>query len=180
MLGELFGASLLIIFGISMLLGAIFGINIPVFRILAGIFLVYLGVQLIANWPARKERSVQHIYFGKRSVSIDSIAIQGEKPIRYAILFGSADIDLSKISETKPEMRPVELEINTIFGSTKIKLTKAIPTKIISSTAFGKTAFPDDTVINFGNYTYHAPDNEKPHLILRTSTAFGKLEIEEK
>ncbi|TET06111.1 hypothetical protein E3J79_03090 [Candidatus Dependentiae bacterium] len=63
-----FWASLLIIFGILALLGA--G-NIP--RVLAGIFLIYLGIQLTVNWPLGKERVVQSIYLGKRrTVTIDT------------------------------------------------------------------------------------------------------------
>jgi len=178
MLGELFWASLLIIFGFSMLLGALFGINIPVFRIFSGIFLVYLGIQLIANWPARKERVTQPIYFGKRSIVIEPTMLQTERPLRYAVLFGIGHIDLSKIGEIATEIRPVEMEVNTIFGSTKIILDKTIPTRVISSASFGTTTFPDDTEINFGNYTYRIKDDENPQLILRTSTAFGKLDIE--
>ncbi|TET06110.1 hypothetical protein E3J79_03085 [Candidatus Dependentiae bacterium] len=106
--------------------------------------------------------------------------LQQGKTVGYNVLFGAADIDLSTIEAIKEELRPVEVEINTIFGSTEIKLNKEIPIKIISSTAFGKTEFPDDTDINFGNYTYHTQEDKKPHLILRTSTAFSKLEIETK
>jgi len=177
MLGELFWASLLIIFGFSMLLGALFGINIPVFRIFSGIFLVYLGIQLIANWPAHKERVAQPIYFGRRSIIIEPAMFQTERPPRYAVLFGTAYLDFSKIEEVNPEICPVEMEVNTIFGSTKIILNKNIPTRVISSASFGTTTFPDDTEINFGNYTYRIKDGENAQLILRTSTAFGKLEI---
>jgi len=176
MLGELFWASLLIIFGVSMLLGTLFGINIPVFRILVGIFLIYLGIQLIANWPS-KERATQSIYFGKQIIAFDANGLQSGKPIRYAILFGSADIDLSHITEIKHEMRPAEIEVNTVFGNTDITINKEIPTKIISRTSFGQTEFPDETSITFGNYTYQTQEKEKPHLILHTSTAFGKLAI---
>lgn len=177
MLGVFFWASLLIIFGILVLLGAS---NIPIFRIFVGIFLIYLGIQLTVNWPPSKERAVQSIYFGKRTVTIDANTLQQGKTVGYDVLFGAAAIDISTIGAIKEELRPVEVEINTIFGSTEIKLNKEIPIKIISSTAFGKTEFPDDTDINFGNYTYRTQEDKKPHLILRTSTAFSKLEIETK
>ena len=177
MLGELFWASLLIIFGISMLLGTLFGITIPVFRIFIGFFLVYLGIQMIANWPARKEQVKESIYFGKRSLIVEAATIQGEKPVRYTVMFGTADIDLSHIEAINQEHRPVKLEIKTLFGNTQLKINKDIPTKIISSTSFGQTEFPNDTNITFGSYTYRTYEEGKPHLVIRTSTAFGKLEI---
>jgi hypothetical protein len=175
MLGGFFWASLLILLGILMLFG-----SLPIFRIFVGILLIYLGIQLITNWSVSKEQAVQSIYFGKRTVSLDTNTLQQGEAVRYAVLFGAAEIDISTVEAIKEDLRPIEVEINTIFGSTEIKLNKEIPIKIISSTAFGKTEFPDDTDINFGSYTYRTQEDKKPHLILRTSTAFSKLEIETK
>jgi len=174
MLSELFLASLFILFGISMLLSTLFGINIPLFRILAAVFLVYIGITKIVNWPASKEHT---IYFGKKTMVVDKARLKKGDLNEFAVIFAASEIDLSKIGQISPEEAPLEIKVNTIFGNTDIKLNEDLTTKIIGETAFGKTEYPDDTKINFGKYTMQTKEAEKADLILQTSTSFGKLDI---
>jgi len=178
MLGELFWASLLIILGFSTLFGALFGINIPIFRIFLGIFLLYLGIQLIGNWPSCKKKSRQSVYFGKQSITVTPETISTIKNRQYSVLFGNTNIDFSKIDTIDPDIKPVEIKINTGFGKTTVILNKKLSTLVISSASFGAATFPDNTEINFGSYTYRTQNDKNPDLILKTNTAFGKLEIE--
>jgi len=173
MIGGIFWATALIILGILM----IFGANAPIFRVGAGALLIYFGVQ-VTNQPSPNTKAAQTFYFSKRTINIDDIQSLQDKGGRYAVLFGSSTIDLSNIESIPKENQPVHLNINTIFGNTIIKLNKNIPTKVISNSAFGKTEFPDETEISFGNYAYEN-SSEKAHLIINSTTIFGKLTITE-
>jgi len=176
MLSELFLASLFILFGLSMLLSTLFGINIPLFRIVAAVFLVYIGITKIVNWPASKEHT---IYFGKKTMVVDKARLKKKKPNEFAVIFATSEIDLSKIEHISPDESPIEIKINTIFGNTDIKLNDELTTKIIGETAFGKTEYPDGTNINFGKYSMQTKEAEKADIILQTSTSFGKLDIKD-
>ena len=189
MVGGVIWGTVFLVIGISILVSVLFGINIPIFRILAGLAIIYLGILFITGMShesvcehfCRKcngKTAGQHVFIGKGKIAIDPKQFESEKLHDYSTVFGTSHIDLSDLEQVDEALRPLEIEVNTIFGGSKVTLNPKLPVKIISSSAFGKTEFPDDSSVNFGSYTYKSYSEEKPHLIIRTNTVFGKLEIE--
>src|SRR5688572_18809922 len=81
---------LIVLFGISILVREVFHIQIPFFKILFGIFLIYVGVRMIAGgfWKTKTSNST---VFGSSSMQYDS------RNDDYDIVFGSGTIDLFKM-----------------------------------------------------------------------------------
>ena len=183
--------TLLILLGASYILGILFGVNIPVFRILAGLVLLYLGIQIITGFPKRSctwhcwssysgKEQCYSSFMGDTDISLDNETIRGGKSLsQYRTVFGKTTIDLSHITidEIKATGEPCIVNIDTVFGKTELTINRTIPTRIIAKSAFGKVSLPDETSITFGTYTYNSHHNEPALMIIQTSTVFGETEI---
>lgn len=161
--------------GILILIKTIFGIDIPIFRILIALAFLYVGILLLINPPQSKvfishsNTHSQQTVFGKRNFT------HGELAANYQITFGQSTIDLRAIKLDKP----ASTDINISFGSATLRLNPEIPTLITANASFGKVAFPDDTEITMGNHTYRShPHEVEPLLNIRANISFGSLEIE--
>ena len=156
---------LLIAFGASIIIKALFGISIPIIRPLIGIFLIYIGTVIITNmYPSQSTRN-QSILFSKASFKEQTRV--GEK---YTVLCGEGTIDLSDLAIPT---EPTHLEIETIFGANTIILNRDIPTKIMVNAAFSHAQLPDETIISFGNYTYRNIATASPLLVIHLKVVFG-------
>ncbi len=82
-MGNLFWPVLLIIAGALLLVKTLLHINIPVFKVLVAVALVWGGISIISSNTTRKPVS-----FGSRMEVTDSA-------IEYTVTFDSSEIDLS-------------------------------------------------------------------------------------
>lgn len=163
---------LLIAFGSSLIIKALFGITIPIIRPLLGIFLIYIGTVVITNMYPSQSARTQPILFSKASFKEQERLAE-----KYTVLCGEGTIDLSEL--TMPA-EPTHIDIETIMGASTIILNPAIPTKVMVSTAFAHTQLPDDTVISFGDYTYRTTTTESPLLIIHLKVVFGSTRVIER
>lgn len=185
-----FGVVLLAL-GASFLLGAIFGVSIPVFRILIGLLFFYLGFQLITGFPRKQgnwhcwskseSTSGSHSTFmGSARVVLDEATLRAKAPYyEYATVFGASQVDLSHIplAVVKTLPTPLVFSINTVFGKTDVLLNKEIPLRVEAQSAFGNVRFPDATNVAFGTQLYQSNQQEQPLVIVRTNTVFGSTEL---
>lgn len=167
-----------IILGILLLVNAFFGLNIPIFRILLALFLIYFGVSMLLNPPhsrvfvssTNQWQHSQHVVFSKRK-------FKDEQPgDSYNITFGQGTIDLSKTKFSEP----ATIDININFGSGELKLNPEVPTLVTAAVTFGKVTFPNEENISMGSYTYASHPDQKPEIIIQANVTFGNLEIESK
>lgn len=162
--------------GVLILIKAFFGIDIPIFRIVLALALLYMGISLLINPPRSRvfishsgTKHSQQAMFSKRNFKHEEIAEN------YQITFGQSTIDLRAANVDKP----TTTDINISFGSATLRLNPEIPTLITANASFGKVEFPDDTQITMGNYTYRThPHDTEPLLNIRANVSFGALEIE--
>lgn len=163
-----FWGAILILLGISIILKSLLNINIPFFQLLIAFFFIYLGVSILAGGVCWK-RSPKTIVFEEREV-------EGKPHERYNVVFGRGEIDLSKISLEKGNVR---VSVNTVFGSGVIKLNPQIPAEIKVSSVFAEARFPDGNSIFMGKYTYKTRDfkSEENYLVVDADVVFGALEI---
>lgn len=185
--------TVLILFGASVLVSVLLGINIPLFRICLGLALLYLGVQLITCNKSRvwycgnfchQSAKVCKTCFGNCNIHVDDrMMSQDSMSLEYATVFGNSVIDLSDLTLEAMQRRADVLlvSINTVFGKTDLKLNKDIPVRIVGKSAFAKTSFPDGNMVTFGthSYTSHAAA-QMPLIVIQSNTVFGNLEIEAK
>lgn len=140
----IFWGTILVLIGLSIILKIVFGLNIPVIRVLFALFLIYWGVKLIMGVSFKKDDSNTVIFDEKE------IKFNNEKK-EYNTVFGKASIDLTGISAIDSSGTT---EINIVFGSADVFIDERIPLRIKSSAAFGAINFPDETQISFGNRVY--------------------------
>ncbi len=186
----LFGC-FLILLGLSYIVGALLGVSIPLFRVLLGIFIIYMGFQVITG--ARK-KSMWHCcaqyhgthesystFMGQADINLDDETLRaGTSPCHYATVMGKTFIDLSRVTPEglRTIKTPVVVEINSVFADTYVRLNKTVPTHIIAKGAFAKIELPDATAITFGTHTHETHKNEKPLLLITASAVFAKIEFQ--
>lgn len=165
--------ALIALAGISIILNALFKIDLPILRLALGIFFIYLGVVFIlggsphprSDWSDFSAQS----RFAPHSVS--------KQDLKYDVMFGRSVVDLT---ELEPRDQPRRLEINVVFGEALVKLDPAIPYELEASSVFGAARLPDHRMANFGSLRYLPKDQHKgPLLHIKLNVVFGSAEVVE-
>ncbi len=167
---------LLVLLGSSLLVKSIFGIAIPIFRIVGGCILVYAGLCMITDIsPKKLLKNEGTIRFEKKVIN-DVSSLKSEN--HFSVLFGEGIIDLSDLTN---EMEPKKVKIDTVFGNTTLKINPNIPTKVTVKAGFGNVRLPEkEFTLNFGEYTYYTHDQAiKPKLTVKVDVAFGGFYMED-
>ena len=154
-------ASFLILIGASMIVGALFNIHVPIFKLFFAGVLIYLGISILIGTPLKKKISINW----------------PEDEQSHAVVFSHRSIDLSKVDLATED----ELELVTVFGTTAIQLSRSTPVKIVTKSVFGSSQLPDrsNNGIAIGKDVFTSPSYEKgkPHLDLDLVVVFGAITI---
>jgi predicted membrane protein len=189
MFWELLFGVLLILWGISHITSSVFNIHIPVFGIIFGLFLLYLGVELISGfsyWPKNccshcnesSERRITSMCCSNITINDGGLSKQ-ESPWEYKTIMGNSLIDLSHISSQALQTVgvPFIINVDTVLGATEVIVPKNVPTRVIAKSGCSQVVTPDDCSIIFGAHTYNSHLHEQPLLIIYSSTICGKTVI---
>ncbi|MGZ3797782.1 MAG: hypothetical protein ACXVB1_15535, partial [Pseudobdellovibrionaceae bacterium] len=161
--------------------GSIFGINIPIIKILFGLFLLYLGVKVIFgafswdfNFVAERRSSDHEAIFSEAQF----IYPNKKNAKEYVTVFGSSHLDLTGVSDLGGK----EIEVVSVFGESEVIVKKGTPLRIETNTVFAKSELPGKNVSAFGQFHYSSPElkEQDPALKLKTTAVFGSLKIVEK
>lgn len=166
----LFWGTLLIIIGLSVILKAIFGINLPIIRILLGVLIIYLGMRVIIGGFSKTVDFGEDAFFGNSHLTFT----QEQKD--YSILFGTGTIDLRPVKDSDKKER---INSGIIFGKSTIILPKGEPFKVDLSAAFGKVELDEKSINGIGDTVWYSPeykDSEESNT-LKASAVFGSMEI---
>ncbi len=180
-MNSMFWGVLIILVGVAVLVKSVFGIHLPIFKILFGLALIYCGIQvLLGNFclfnkckTGKKDPDHEAVF----SHSTFKYQEKNKDGFKYTTVFGSSVLDLTTLSELP--IRP--LEITVLFGKTKVLVRKNTPLLIESQTVFGQTELPENNVNSFGPLRYKNAFAEEATETLKISsyTVFGALEIKE-
>lgn len=166
----IFWGVIIVIIGIVVIINVIFGTKIPIFPLIFGLLLIYFGVKIITGMSCR--RSPKTVIFEEKK--IETTTASG----KYDVIFGKSVIDLTK-TELKEGVSKVK--INTVFGSSVIKINPTMPVKIKATSAFGSAQMPDQTMVGFGEYTYksdsYKQSDQKNYLLIDLHVVFGSAEV---
>ena len=173
--GAIFWGVVILLFGVSIILRAVFNISIPLVRIFIAVVLIYVGIKILTgsfccgnrNWSWH---GMQHSYSGE--MKFEGADLQDE----YSIIFGSGDIDLTKINTNKEKLNT---KIAVVFGSAVIKLDPDMPVKITVDTAFANAKMPGGNSAAFGKYVYKSPsfkEGEK-YVSIKMDSVFSSVEV---
>ena len=165
----IFIGTLLVLWGISLIVEAIFGISIPVMRVGFALLLMYAGLTLIKGMYEAKNQKA--IFFSQESVKADANTPQQY----YKIVFGQGTVDLSDLDASTS---PVHVQVYTLFGKGILKLNPHVTTAINTTSVLSSVSFPDKAVVSLGNYRYISGDaNHEPQVIIDATAVFSALEV---
>lgn len=194
MCGSLLFGAFLMLLGISIFVNIFFNIHIPVFRVLFGCMLLYLGYSIIMT--PKYSRSFYTCYgngcdnkvnaghwasyanwMGKANVTIDTTTAHQAKTYDYSNTMGELSLNLTVLSPANVT-EPITIDCNTLFGRTVIKLNKDMPVVIHARGSFGQVNFPDTNQTTNTERTYVSHDaSVAPLIILTSHTTFGQTDI---
>lgn len=166
-----FWGVLLIIIGVVILLNMVFKIDIPVFKLVVALVLIYWGIHLLTGITiGRRDPGPRTVSFGERTI------VGRDEGDGYNIIFGQGTIRLDSVAIRD---RTVQAEVNTVFGSSIVWIDPARPIKIKANSAFGEIRFPDSSSAVFGDHVYRSDslDESKPHLLVKMSNVFGSTRV---
>ena len=163
---SIFFGSLLILWGLSLVIEALFGISFPIIKIAFALMLIYAGIIIIQGlYPNEMQKT---IFFSHEKTS----TLKKD----YKVVLGAGIIDLSLITLSQTE--PTYVNVYTLLGNTVIKINPEIPTIVHSTSILSAVHFPDKTMVSFGTYSFENNLNKAtPRLIIDTTTALGALEV---
>ena len=164
-----FWGAVIILFGLSIILNAVFNIKIPVFSIIIALIFIYLGLKILAGSFGIKT--------SRNTVVFSSSEIKSSnKNEEYNIIFGKGSIDLSEI-ELDDEF--LDFEVNVVFGKGDVMIDPAKPFIVKVSSVFSSAHLPDGNVAAIGNNSYISPGYVKgqKYISVRADVVFGELNI---
>lgn len=162
--------------GFSILVKAFTNIDIPVFRIILALFLFYLGLSVLSG-GFHLFKIFKHGHVDGHTVVFSDTKFEYKDNFsEYNTVFGSGDMDLSTIPL---ENGSKHIQLNTVFGSSRILFDENTPAKIKATAVFGGAQFPDETTIAFGERVFYTPsyDESRPHITVVAHVVFGGLNI---
>lgn len=165
----IFLGALLVLLGLSLILKVAFNIDIPLARIIIGLFLVYLGIRLFIGKDfglIPHHASESTVVFGQKTFS--KITGDGE----YHVVFGKGIIDLRNVDPA--DSQKIRIRLNTVFGSSDVLYSDSIPLKIKATAAFAGVKLPNGDTESFGTFEFKTEQSHKmPLVIIESNTVFG-------
>jgi predicted membrane protein len=171
----LFGLMIVLV-GTSIILNAVFHIDVPLVRTALALFLVFLGARMLLDaWKPH------------RAEDTDATAVMREsrfEPIRlpdgdfkYDLVFSRGILDLTRLP---PPDRDVTVTVNAVFGHATIYVDPAIPYDVAGSAAFGQAKMPNRSSVAFGDTRFAPGADGAAKMHLKVNAVFGGCEVIER
>lgn len=166
------GGTILILLGLSILLKALFGIDIPLSRFVMAGLLIYAGVSLLSGPKMHcTKEDKKNIVFDEQT-----IMVTGSHPSCFNICFGKVTLDCTDITPSPNS----PLMVSVTCGAATIKINKNMPVKIVINTCLANVELPTTDTVAVGTYTYLSHDPLiKPLLTIEATIVMGSLKVEQ-
>ncbi len=163
----LFWGLILVLIGLSIITKILFNFEIPIFEVVVGLLLIYIGLQVLFGNSFRFSR---RLFKSKHSSGF--VKSEGNE---YNIIFGSSTIDLSdrKVTDNKSK-----ISINVVFGQALIWIDADMEVVINTDTVFGETILPDRKASFFSDDKIQYGSD--PALIIDIDNVFGSVTVKRK
>lgn len=170
-----FWGVVVILFGVSIIVNAVFNIHIPFFRVLLAVFFIYIGIMVLSGGFKFSGKADQNtVLFSEGTMQFTGDGKNRE----FNVIFGKGTTRFSDISLTAGN---TAVKVNSIFGESEIEIDSSMPILIHVNAAFGAAYLPDRTVTSFGDYTYKTPSygKDKKSLEIQANVVFGAIRFVE-
>jgi len=172
-LGLLIGV-LIMLWGLGIIINVIFHVNIPIFKILFGLFLIYIGLKILFG----NSFSCPRVYWHSGDAVFSHKTYQGlhGESNEYNAIFGKAMVDLRGV-ELKEKI--TRIKVSAVFGNAEVILDKNIPVRIKVDTVLGDVKLPQNIAGAFGSAYYQSQDfdENKNYILIDASSVLGGIDI---
>ena len=168
----IFWGAFLLLLGIALIIKVVFNVDFPVFKVLIGLFLVFLGLRILFGRMA-----FPHGHFGPDdTIFSERVYTEPEDGKEYTVLFAKGIYDFTGVDLSKGNM---DVKINTIFGGTVIKIDRDMPVKIKTDAVFAGSELPDGNTAVFGSaqYVSKAYSQDTSSLNITADVVFGGVQV---
>jgi len=159
LVSRVFWGLVLVFIGLTLILEAIFPIDVPTTNIILAFILIYIGICIFTPKSSNIKSNV-HIHTKNASRKAQGVEIN-----EYSSVFGNNVIDLTKYRD---KSKPVQ--INTVFGTSEVLLNEDEHYFFATNTVFGHTILPN-------RYTADNSDNDESKINIYIDTVFGSTTV---
>ena len=164
----LFWGILLMIGGILFIVRNYVNVNIPIFRILFGLLLIYWGLSIIFGGFVHTD-SHSAVFSGNKTLKLT------EDNNEYNIIFGSGEIDLTDYNML---MRMKRIEVNAIFGQAIVTVPDNVTIKLDANAVFGEAKTPKKKSVFIGENKGVINEMQGTEQIeMEVNAIFGSVEV---
>ena len=160
----IFWGFIVILFGVGILLKSVFHVNIPFFKILIGIIIIFFGISFIVG--AMSQRKSEAIF---RDYNFNFVTIEKE----YNIVFSKSVFDFTNFNFSN--YNGEFIKINSAFSKSEIYLSRNFEYEIRADSVFGVVSLPNGESVSFGNIARleNAENSGLKRINLHVSSVFG-------
>ena len=164
----IFWGFIVILFGVGILLKSVFHVNIPFFKILIGIIIIFFGISFIVD--AMSQRKSEAIF---RNYNFNFGTIEKE----YNIVFSKGVFDFTNFNFSN--YNGEFIKINSAFSKSEIYLSRNFEYEIRADSVFGVVSLPNGESVSFGNIARleNAENSGLKRINLHVSSVFGETKI---
>ncbi|MBL6964292.1 MAG: hypothetical protein ISR55_10745 [Bacteroidetes bacterium] len=126
---------LIVIFGILLVAKQLLNLDFPVVKVMIGIFLISLGIRFMffRTTLSCSYSDDNNVVFRNKDLHYD------KDQYEYNVVFSNSTIDFREMEELPSH----SIEINTVFGDTKVILDEELKVDISSDAVFGAVHHPN-------------------------------------
>lgn len=155
---SVFWAVMLILAGVLVLVNHLFNLDIKVFGVLFGVFVILLGISIITgNSGYKGDHTVVFSSSNRHVTSEDDVNV----------IFSSSNVNLD-------DFEGKSVEVNSIFSSVNLKSSR--PMKIKASCAFGSVQTRDGGMLSFGDRKWDIEGEGEP-INVEINCVFGSVKV---
>ena len=164
----IFWGFIVILFGVGILLKSVFHVNIPFFKILIGIIIIFFAISFIVG--AMSQRKSEAIF---RDYNFNFVTIEKE----YNIVFSKSVFDFTNFNFSN--YNGEFIKINSAFSKSEIYLSRNFEYEIRADSVFGVVSLPNGESVSFGNIARleNAENSGLKRINLHVSSVFGETKI---
>ena len=164
----IFWGFIVILFGVGILLKSVFHVNIPFFKILIGIIILFFGISFIVG--AMSQRKSEAIF---RDYNFNFVTIEKE----YNIVFSKGVFNFTNFNFSN--YNGEFIKINSAFSKSEIYLSRNFEYEIRADSVFGVVSLPNGESVSFGNIARleNAENSGLKRINLHVSSIFGETKI---
>ena len=168
----LFWGALLLVLGIALIIKVVFNVDFPVFKILVGVFFIFIGLKILFGRVLIPEGKIGP----DETIFSERVYDSPEDGKEYNVIFGKGVYDFTQTDLSKGNVR---VEINTVFGGTVIKVREDMPYKIEADAVFAGAELPGGNTAVFGSSKYSSDNfrSDSAALYIKIGVVFGGVQV---